>query len=57
MKSKGLKMAAEVYQQLCEAMATRGVEYQGMNIPEFFAVVEELFTPEEANVFLAIPRG
>jgi 2-oxoacid:acceptor oxidoreductase delta subunit (pyruvate/2-ketoisovalerate family) len=28
-----------------------------MEIPEFYALAEELFTPEEANVFLAIPRG
>ena len=57
MKSKGLKMAGEVYRLLCEAMAKRGLEYRGMDIPEFYALVEELFTPEEADVFLAIPRG
>jgi Pyruvate/2-oxoacid:ferredoxin oxidoreductase delta subunit len=50
-------MPAEVYRQLCEAMAKRGVEYRGIDIPEFYAVAEELFTPEEADVFLAIPRG
>jgi len=50
-------MPAEVYRQLCEAMAKRGLEYPGMDIPEFYALVEELFTPQEAAVFLAIPRG
>ena len=50
-------MPAEVYRQLCKAMAKRGGEYPGMEIPEFYALAEELFTPEEANVFLAIPRG
>ena len=50
-------MPAKVYQQLCEAMAKRGGEYPGMDIPEFYALVKELFTPEEAAVYLAIPRG
>jgi electron transport complex protein RnfB len=57
MKSKGSKTASEVYRQLCEAMAKRGGEYPGMDIPEFYALVEELFTPEEAEVLIAIPRG
>jgi len=52
-----LKMPAEVYRRLCEAMAKRGAEYRGMDIPEFYPMAEELFTPEEAEVFLAIPRG
>ena len=50
-------MPAKVYRQLCEAMAKRGGEYPGMDIPEFYALVEELFTTEEAAVYLAIPRG
>jgi len=57
MKSKGLKTAAEVYRRLCEAMAKRGGEYPGMEIPEFYALAEALFTPEEAEAYLAIPRG
>jgi len=28
-----------------------------MDIPEFYELVEELFTPEEAEVYMAIPRG
>jgi Pyruvate/2-oxoacid:ferredoxin oxidoreductase delta subunit len=50
-------MTLEVYRHLSEAMAKRGGEYPGMDIPEFYALVEELFTPQEAEVFLAIPRG
>jgi Pyruvate/2-oxoacid:ferredoxin oxidoreductase delta subunit len=57
MKSKGSQTAPEVYRQLCEALAKRGGEYPGMEIPEFYALVEELFSPEEAEVYLAIPRG
>ena len=57
MTSKESKMPAEVYRRLCEAMAKRGGEYPGMDIPEFYAVAEELFTPEEAEVYLGIPRG
>ena len=57
MKSKGLKTHTEVYRRLCEAMAKRGGEYPGMEIPEFYALAEALFTPEEAEVYLAIPRG
>lgn len=50
-------MAAEVYRQFCEIMAKRGGRYPGMDIPEFYALMEALFTVEEAAVFLAIPRG
>ena len=57
MKSKGSKTAPEVYRQLCEALAKRGGEYPGKDIPEFYALVEELFTSEEVGVYLAIPRG
>jgi Pyruvate/2-oxoacid:ferredoxin oxidoreductase delta subunit len=50
-------MPAEVYQRLCETMAKRGGEYPGKDIPEFYALVEALFTPEEAEVLIAVPRG
>ncbi len=50
-------MAEEVYRKFCEAMAKRGGRYPGMDIPEFYAMIEVLYTPEEAAVFLAIPRG
>jgi len=46
-----------VYQQLLTVMKKRGGGYSGMDIPEFYALVEELFTPEEAAVNNALPRG
>ena len=50
-------MAEKVYHDLCEALAKRRGRYPGKDIPEFYALVEELFTPEEAAVFNAIPKG
>jgi Pyruvate/2-oxoacid:ferredoxin oxidoreductase delta subunit len=50
-------MSQEVYRQLLEVMTKRGGRYAGMDIPEFFDLVEELFTPEEAEVNNAMPRG
>jgi len=46
----------EVYRQLLEVMKKRGGGYPGMDIPEFFELVEELFTPEEAEVNNAMPK-
>lgn len=50
-------MAEKVYHDLCEILAKRGGRYPGKDIPEFYALVEELFTPEEAAVYNAIPKG
>jgi Pyruvate/2-oxoacid:ferredoxin oxidoreductase delta subunit len=50
-------MSQEVYKQLLEVMKKRGGKYAGMDIPEFFSMVEELFTPQEAEVNNAMPRG
>ena len=50
-------MINEIYRRLCETMSKRGGECPAMDIPEFYSLTEELFTPEEAEVFLAIPRG
>lgn len=50
-------MAEEVYKALCETMARRGGMFPGMDIPEFYDLVQELFTPEEAAVTNAMPRG
>jgi Pyruvate/2-oxoacid:ferredoxin oxidoreductase delta subunit len=50
-------MAEEVYRKFCEAMAERGGRYPGVDIPEFYAMIKALYAPEEAEVFLAIPRG
>lgn len=43
-------MGDEVYKRLCEEMARRGGRYPGKDIPEFYALVEELFTPDEAAI-------
>ncbi len=50
-------MSEEVYKQTCEAMAKRGGLYPGMDIPEFYPMVEALFTPEEATVNNVMPKG
>lgn len=50
-------MAEKAYQKLCEVLAKRGGRYPGKDVPEFYALVEELFTPEEAAVYNAIPKG
>ncbi|MBL7212152.1 MAG: 4Fe-4S binding protein [Desulfobacteraceae bacterium] len=50
-------MSKEVYKELLEVMKKRGGGYAGMDIPEFYEMVEEMFTPEEAEVNNAMPRG
>ena len=50
-------MPAKVYKDLLEVMIKRGGRWSGMDIPEFYDMVEELFTPEEAEVNNAFPRG
>jgi Pyruvate/2-oxoacid:ferredoxin oxidoreductase delta subunit len=50
-------MSQEVYRQLLEVMKKRGGGYSGSDIPEFYAMVEALFTSEEAEVNNAMPRG
>lgn len=50
-------MAEKVYHDLCEVLAKRRGRYPGVDIPEFYSLVEELFTPEEAAVYNAIPKG
>lgn len=50
-------MAKAVYHQLCEVLAKRGGRYPGKDIPEFYVLVEELFTEDEAEAYIAIPRG
>ena len=50
-------MSEKVYRELCETLAKRRGRYPGKDIPEFYALVEELFTKEEAEVYNAIPKG
>ena len=49
-------MSGEVYKKMLEVMVKRGGLYSGADLPEFYALVEELFTPEEADVNNALPR-
>jgi hypothetical protein len=49
-------MEAQVYQELCQKMAKRGGRFPVMDIPEFYVLIKELFTPKEAAVFNAIPK-
>ncbi|UCE52604.1 MAG: 4Fe-4S binding protein [Desulfobacterales bacterium] len=49
-------MSSEVYKQLLEVMKRRRGAYAGMDIPEFYELVEELFTPEEAEVNNVLTR-
>jgi len=50
-------MSEKVYRELCETLAKRRGRYPGKDVPEFYALVEELFTKEEAEVYNAIPKG
>jgi len=50
-------MSQEIYKQLLEVMKKRGGIYAGLDIPEFYAMAEVMFTPQEAEVNNAMPRG
>ncbi len=50
-------MASQVYRDMLDVMIKRGGSYAGMDIPEFYALVQELFTPEEAQLNNALPRN
>jgi Pyruvate/2-oxoacid:ferredoxin oxidoreductase delta subunit len=50
-------MSNEVYRQLLEVMKKRGGPYAGADIPEFYEMAEALFTPGEARVNNAMPKG
>jgi len=50
-------MHDDVYKKLCDTIANRGGRYPGGDIPEFYALARELYTPEEAEVSSAMPRG
>src|SRR3989339_2056487 len=49
-------MPAQVYRDMLDVMAKRGGPYSGADIPEFYSLMEELFTPEEAQVNNGLPR-
>ena len=48
-------MPAQVYRDLLNVMQARRGPYAGMDIPEFYDLVEFLFTPEEAAINNALP--
>jgi len=50
-------MPENSYQKIYEVLSKRGGRYPGKDIPEFYELVEELFTPEEAEMYAAIPKG
>jgi Pyruvate/2-oxoacid:ferredoxin oxidoreductase delta subunit len=56
-KEKTMTGPKQVYRELLEVMKERRGGYAGMDIPEFYSMVEELFTAEEAGVNNAMPRG
>ncbi len=43
-------MTEQVYKDMLEVMKSRRGPYAGMDIPEFFELVEMLFTPQEAEI-------
>ena len=49
-------MPAQVYRDMLDVMVKRGGPYSGADIPEFYSLMEELFTPDEAKVNNALPR-
>ena len=49
-------MTHQVYKDLLAVMQKRRGPYAGADIPEFFAMAEALFTPDEAEVNNALPR-
>jgi Pyruvate/2-oxoacid:ferredoxin oxidoreductase delta subunit len=50
-------MADQVYTKLMQRFARKNVRYPGMDIPEFYEMVSELFTPEQASVASSMPHG
>jgi ferredoxin len=48
-------MKEAVYEQLADALATRGGAILPLKCPEFYSLLEELFTPEEAEVAARMP--
>jgi Pyruvate/2-oxoacid:ferredoxin oxidoreductase delta subunit len=49
-------MSVDVYKKLCDVMAQRGGRYPGKDIPEFYELAMELFSPEEAELSVEMPR-
>jgi len=43
-------MTQEVYKQMLDVMKQRRGPYTGVDVPEFYTLMEELFEPREAEV-------
>lgn len=56
-KEQTMPEPKKVYRELLEVMKARRGGYSGMDIPEFYSLAEELFTPEEAEINNTMPRG
>ena len=50
-----MESSQDVYRELQIVMSKRGGLYAGLDIPEFYELMETLFTPEEAQVNNAMP--
>jgi Pyruvate/2-oxoacid:ferredoxin oxidoreductase delta subunit len=50
-------MSDPVYKEMIDVMRKRGGAFSGMDIPEFYAMATEMFTPEEAALNNAMPKG
>jgi hypothetical protein len=50
-------MPTDAYKKLCETLRRRDSRHGARDIPEFYALAEELFAPEEAEVQSALPRA
>jgi hypothetical protein len=50
-------MESQVYKDMFDVMKKRGGLYTGVDIPEFHALIQELFNPEEAELNNALPRN
>ena len=48
-------MTEQVYKDLLDVMISRRGPYSGMDIPEFFELVEVLFAPQEAQINNVLP--
>lgn len=50
-------MSVAVYQKLAEALNRRGAAYPAVPCPEFYALIKEFFSPEEAEIACHMPDG
>ena len=57
MKEKDKPMTQPAYERLAEALKMRGGGVPVLHCREFFALMEELFTPEEADLAAKMPMG